>query len=774
MTVAPVAIGKASNRPHSLASIAPGNSVSAMPTSSMRRLLKHWLGAFGALALLISFAPAAWSQVLFADGFEAQFNIPQNDAEAARFLNQATFGATPSEIAAVRAQGISAFLDAQLNSATVTLSRPWLEAYITTLGVNAAVSRDDRIHRWFNVAVTAPDQVRQRVAWALSQLIVVSDQHDTLGQYPVLMAEWNDLLVRNALGNYRTLLREATMSPMMGRWLTTLRNRKFELQRVTVGGNLSHYTAGNNGVQPDENYAREIMQLFSIGLLRRNSDFSLFDGDPGTPGVQPVPTYDEDTISTLARVFTGLSHDCSGDATVAGVTINRACQHTSTPAVPCVGVSCRFTNAGALFGNNPPLEQRLSGSNTDRGLLHPDWYRPMVCYPRYNDNGRDTSGADLPDPDNPPPLNQPLPAGSPHPDKVLLIAGTTPLIIGPSVINGLNPLNCHRTSNGGTSPLTAAEMDACVAYCEGGINSAVDLLFNHPNTPVMVARTLIQRLVTSNPTPDYISRVSAVFVNNGSGVRGDMKAVIKALLTDREARQPFNFPGQPVNFGKSHEPMLKLVQVWRSMGAVSGDTGVFPAGNVLEGQPARRRWGPANPQDAYVQRPLGSATVFNFYEPDYQQPGAITGAGLFSPEFQIIHEVSSVATANDLYSRFCAGYGSNNCSGAFTLPTDRAYFPTATVDSWPTTDTTDATALTLYIEFLNTRVFDGTMSGTMLPANSCAQGVGTGTKGTLYALLRCTPGLSQITGGTAQDRDRRRKLYLLHLASISPEFNTQR
>lgn len=736
---------------------------------SRRRPFRTLMGGTLALGLWL-FSHAAPAQQIFADGFEDAFNIAADDAQAARFLNQATFGATAAHIGAVRAQSISGFLDSQLNLATVTLSRPWLEAYITSLPGTTSVSNDDRIHRWFDVAVTAPDQVRQRVAYALSQLIVVSDRHDTLGNFPVMMAEWNDLLVRNALGNYRTLLREATLSPMMGRWLTTMRNRKFELQRVTSGGNLSHYTAGNNGVQPDENYAREIMQLFSIGLVRRNLDFSLFDGDAGTAGVQTVPTYDEDTISTLARVFTGLSHGCTGNAVVAGVNIARNCANTNAPATPCTGFSCRFSNASALFNNDPPVEIRLPGSNLDRGLLHPDWYLPMACYPRYHDNGRDTSGADLPDPENPPPLNLPLPAGSPYPDKVILIAGATPLIIGPSTINGANPLNCHRT--GDPSPLSAAEMNACVAYCDNSIDAAVDLLFNHPNTPTIVARTLIQRLVTSNPTPAYIQRVAAVFVNNGSGVRGDLKAVVRTLLLDVEARRPYNHPQQATNFGKAHEPMLKLVQTWRSLGAVSGDTGVFPAGNVLAGQPSRRRWGPTNPQDVYAQRPLGSNTVFNFYEPDYQQPGAITTAGLFSPEFQIIHEVSSVAVANDLYTRLCAGY--NNCNGVFALPTDRGYFPTAVVDSWPTTDSTDATALTLFIEFLNTRIFDGTMSGTMLPANSCAQGVGTGTKGTLYNVLRCTPGLSQITGGTALDRDRRRKLYLLHLSVISPDFNTQR
>ncbi len=745
------------------------------------RLPKLMVALAGATYAMTALPVIAGTEDVFSNSFETPFNTPANDAEAARFLNQATFGATAADITQVKNLSISGWLDAQLNSATTTLSRPWLEAYTVTLGANTSISQNDRLHRWFNVAVTAPDQLRQRVAYSLSQILVTSDQNDVLANYPIMMAEYNDIMVRNAFGNYRTLMEEVTLSPMMGRYLTTMRNRKFEL--VPQGNPIQYYTAGNSGVQPDENYAREIMQLFSIGLVRRNDDFSLFDGDSGTAGIQTVPTYDEDTISTLARVFTGLSHDCSGNQLVAGVTINRNCAPTTGPT--CTGQLCRFANASALFGNDPPLETRLSGSNSDRGLLHPDWYRSMVCYPRYHDNGRDTSGNVLADPNNPPPLNPPpntpgMPAGSPEPDKIITINGTTPLQISPSVINGASPLNCHRTGN--PSPLSQAEMDACVAYCNNNIDAAIDMLFNHPNTPVMVSRQLIERLVTSNPSPEYIQRVTAVFKDNGVGVRGDLKAVIRAILLDTEARQPPSTPGQPVNFGKVREPLLKLVALWRSMGAVSADTGTFPVGNPLSGQPARRRWGPIDntPQDAYSQRPFGAPTVFNFFLPDYQQPGPVSStgldgspsaAGLFSPELQIIHEVSTITASNDLFGRICAGYGgtNNNCSGAFTAPTDRAYFPVATVDSWPAVTTPDQ-----LIEFYNTRLLGGTMSGTMLTGNTCPQGVGTGTKGTLYYLMRCQNLATTITGGTQTDRDRRAKLYILHLVAVSPEFATQK
>jgi uncharacterized protein (DUF1800 family) len=727
-------------------------------------------------AFLLTFAflsvPAQAQDAIFTDSYELAFDVPASNAEAARFLNQASFGATPADIALVRQVGVSGWISQQIANPTVTLSRNWMEQYGTTLPSGTELSQDDRVQRWYQVAATAPDQLRQKIAYALSQLVVISDRDATLGGEEVMMAEWNDILVRNALGNYRDLLVQTTYSPMMGVYLTTRRNRKFELVRTTgAGGVLTGYTAGNNGVQPDENYAREIQQLFSIGLVVRNNDFSLVDGDPGTPGIQAVPTYDEETISTLARVFTGLGHNCTGDRTIPGtsVTIPRTCAPTGGSCPANDPTLCRFSNAATLFGATPPRQP-----GTQQGLVHPDFYEPMVCYPRYNDNGLDTSGAELPDPDSPP---FPVPAGSPPRDKTIVINGSAPLVIGPSLQpGGSTPLNCHATGNPPT--LTQAQRQACVAYCEGNINASVDLLFNHPNTPPMVARTLIQRLVTANPSPAYIARVAQAFIDNGSGVRGDLRAVVRAIFFDIEARRPANDPAQPVDFGKPREPMLKMVQTWRNFGFVSGDTANLPSG-----QPSRRRWGPNNPQDAFQQRPLGAPSVFNFYEPDYRQPGLIADRDLYSPEFQITHEVSTVTASNELFSRICSGYGGggNNCSGGVAIgigiansPNDRAFLPSAVIDTFPTTNTTDPVALANVVEFYNERMLGGTMTGTMNPANTCISGVGTGTKGALYFLLRCGGGLSTITGGTAAEQNRRRHLYLMHLISISPDYNTQR
>jgi uncharacterized protein (DUF1800 family) len=738
----------------------------------------------------------------FADGFELPFNFPANDAEAARFLNQATFGATASDITAVRQQSISVWLENQLNSGTTTLSRPWLEAYAASLPAGSSINQDDRMHRWFDVAVTSPDQVRQRVAWALAQIVITSDTDEFLNGKPVQMAEWNDIIVRNALGNYRQLMQDVTYSPMMGRYLTTLRNRKFELQRGGTAQNPT-FTAGNNGVQPDENYAREVMQLFSIGLLVRGGDFYQTFPDPQDPNGS-VSTYDEEAISNLARVFTGLTYGCTqGPVSVGGVTMSRNCGANNTA---CTGPGCRFTNPGMFF-NDPPGDIVA----TNRGLEHPDWYGPMVCYPRYNDNGRDTSGATLEDPNS---SSFTLPTGSPAPNKTVDLNATSGLVnltVGPSTFpaGSLNPLNCHNTAP--NLSLTAEQQQACVTYCEGNINSAIQALFDHPNTPPMVARQMIQRLVTSNPTSGYVQRVAAAFTDNGSGMRGDMKALVRAILLDVEARRPFNDPATSVNFGKPREPMLKLVGLWRKFGAVSGDTALFPAtnpqgltANPLAGQPYRRRWGPTAPQDLYQQRPYGAPSVFNFYEPDYRQPGQVADAGLFSPELQIIHEVSGVSAANDLYARICAGYGgaNGNCSsGALTggpsntPPNDRAYFPIAQIDllpavaplsSNPSTEPTLAQDMAL-INFFNARMMGGTMSGADVTTFNC-QNSQPGMKWQLMNALRCGasspsgPGINEAvnggtngtTGGDRDARERRKALYLMHLISVSPEYSFQR
>jgi len=608
---------------------------------------------------------------------------------------------------------------------------------------------------------------------------------------------------------------------MMGKYLTTLRNRKFELVRTGTAPNFAFSCNATNCIQPDENYPREIMQLFSIGLLVRGDDFYTTFPDAQNPVVGALrTTYAEDDISNLARVFTGLSYGCTQGITrvaptflngnpnnppIGGVPISTNCG--AAEATPCFGDSCRFTGANRLALQRTPPGDILITPATSRGLVHPDMYRPMVCYPRYNDTGRDTSGAQFENPA----AGFTLPPGTPAAEKVIRLGSASAdrvLEIDPAVDSDGTPVNCHLTwAAGGAALLTPAQQQACINYCEGNINAAVDLLFQHPNTPVMVARQLVQRLVTSNPTPGYIQRVASAFVNNGAGQRGDMKAVVRAILQDAEARRPLSDPATPAGFGKPREPMLKMVALWRHFGGVSGDTETFAAtnpqggaDNPLAGQPRLRRWGTSTPELVFQQRPLGAPSVFNFYEPDYKAPGAVTTAGLFSPELQIVHEVTAVESANELLARICSGYGggNNNCGAGTTLgapgavgtPNDRAYFPSAQINLIPSVAQVhrDQPLVPLQndidlIEFLNTRMMGGAMSG-IIPANPiCPSSTGTGMKGALINVLRCSGGLNTAlnggaapgtTGGTQDERRRRKALYLMHLITISPEYNTQR
>ena len=206
----------------------------------------------------------------------------------------------------------------------------------------------------------------------------------------------------------------------------------------------------------------------------------------------------------------------------------------------------------------------------------------------------------------PEPASDPsLPAGSPPPNKDVLCPqhqhrhriAHDPAQLRP----GFVPLNCHQTG----ASVPADVQQQCIDYCEGSINQALDLLFNHPNTEVMVARQLIQRLVTSNPTAGYVQRVAQKFANNGAGVRGDMKATVRAVLMDAEARRPFNAANQPLNFGKVREPMLKQVALWRHFNAISGDTALLPGDQPAgwQRQPARRPARPASLE--HQQQPAG-------------------------------------------------------------------------------------------------------------------------------------------------------------------------
>lgn len=493
-------------------------------TSSIRA---RWCRRLGAL-LFACAASLAQAQLghrpdaIWRHGFEAVSAGPFTDAEAARFLNQATFGATLADIAHLRAVGYDAWFAEQF-AETPSYEAPYLD---WVMAQNQGVYQQQRLEAWLihSIGLFDPseplrvhkDQLRQRVAFALSEIFVVSDQNPGLLLQAWSTASWYDMLVANAFGNYRELLEDVTLHPAMGVYLSMVGNRKPDAVL---------------NIRPDENYAREILQLFSIGLKQLN-----LDGSPVLSGGQPVPTYNQATVRGFAHVFTGWNfNDCS------------------TGGYPdCAGDY-----------HNP-----WSSAVRD----------PMLPFEAYHDT-----------------------------------TTTKQLLVYPNA----------QPPGGVLAPGGTAQQELAVA---------LDNIAKHPNVGPFMAKLLIQRLVTSNPTPAYVARVATVFNDNGSGVRGDLRAVIKAILLDPEAR--YGYSGANADrYGKLREPMLKLVQLWR----ITAPRSVNGRINLL-----------IDPSLWYGQAPLRSPSVFNFFRPTFQQPGEIRDLGLFSPEFQIATDTMLVATPNDL------------------------------------------------------------------------------------------------------------------------------
>lgn len=440
---------------------------------------------------------------------------------AARLLQQTTFGATQDSLLEVLNKGESAWLQEQLNAAP-TLHLPLLDQRFISLGWEATPEPEldgaDGYYRdlqrsdiWWEVALGGQDQLRQRVAYALSQVFVISNVSDVLYNDTRGIASYQDLLLQHAFGNYRQLLEAVTLHPMMGEYLSMVRNEKANPTK---------------NIRPDENFARELMQLFSIGLVELNLDGSVKQDAHG----KPIPTYNQDTIKAFARVFTGWNF----------ATTEHWWQWTSD----AIGEAL-----------------------------------PMKAYQEIHDTGAKTL------------LNQTtLPAGQ------------------------------------------TAEQD---------MTMAMDNIFNHPNVAPFISQQLIQRLVTSNPSAAYVERIARVFNDNGLAVRGDLQAVVRRILTDPEARH--GHTQHPDTFGKLREPILQIANIWRTFNA-QGIAVLHQDNNTVAGKRIRF----LGSERKIGQRPYGAFSVFNFYRPDYAQPGAIETAELVAPEFQIHSESVMVAKTNAL------------------------------------------------------------------------------------------------------------------------------
>ncbi|WP_295493508.1 DUF1800 domain-containing protein [Sphingorhabdus sp. EL138] len=459
---------------------------------------------------------------------------PATDGEAARFILKASLAATEPEIADIRSVGYVAWLDKQMD---IPISQTGV-AWLSSRGYDQ-VTADEFYHRdsladymaW-NQLITTPDPVRKRLAYALSQFFVVSTNGIEITWRSNAMAAYWDVLNRHALGNFRQLLEDVTLNPAMGVYLSTLDNRKEDTRTGRV---------------PDENYAREVMQLFTIGLNELNNDGTRKTGTTG----QPIETYTSSDVSNLARVFTGYSYDYSN--------------LVRTPSV-------RFPSQLV-----EPVESVIRPMTSDTTR----WSRPQTS--------------------------------SEHSMLEKTFLGTT----------------------------IPANTDAPTS-----MKLALDTLFNHPNVGPFFSKQMIQRLVTSNPSAAYVDRVAKIFNNNGAGVRGDLRAVFKAILLDDEATNAAGLTSP--TFGKVREPVLRFIQWARNFGATSR-TGNWTIANL------------ANPGTSLGQSPLRAPSVFNFYRPGYVPANtAIATNALVAPEFQIVTAVSVAGYINFMASTIGSVNGVNN------------------------------------------------------------------------------------------------------------------
>ena len=449
-------------------------------------------------------------------------NIIPDTLGAARCLSQATLGADYEEIISVTNNGIHNWIDEQISLPYTSYYNVYRSIYdsitykMSLVGdgslVDSSRRRDYMDYAFYQKLFTEDDALRQRMALALSQILVVSMNNSQFSQRGFALSSYYDVLYEGAFGNFRDLIYNVTMHPAMGVYLSHFHNKKTDLVKGTF---------------PDENYAREIMQLFSIGLLELNIDGSIKkDANENT-----FPTYTIEDVQELAKVFTGLS--------------GGAYDLLKKP---------ELTGQALKFG---------------RGFNNYDLTVPMIMFDEQHEPGI----------------------------KVMC--------------------------TGDTIPAGQTGMQ--------DINQAIDILFNHPNVGPFIGKRLIQHLVKSNPTPAYIKRVATAFNDNGNGVRGDLGAVLKAILLDPEALEC----GTEIDStgGKLIQPIERFTNLFLGFN-IDSDSGKF----------WWREFSQLFPK--LEQGFYGSPTVFNFFTPFYAEDKVVSPAELVSPEFQILHSTSSIHYIN--------------------------------------------------------------------------------------------------------------------------------
>lgn len=515
-------------------------------------------------------------------------------AEAARLAKQASFGPTPELIDRIVAlKSAEAWIDEQLGLRSSTYAdiaaRPVATNYCAAMAGQDLTNcnRDNysvvpMAMRFYANATGQDDQLRQRVAFALSQIVVASDLevHTTAG-----LATYNQILLNNAFGNYRDILAAITLNPFMGNFLDMV---------------------DSNKTTPNENYARELIQLFSVGTVMLHPD--------GTPQVDvagaPIAAYSNTDIKEVARALTGWTY------------------------------------------------ARLDGAPVTDGSKI-DYARPMILYPARFDTGAKT-------------------------------------FLGKTI-----PANSSQQAN---------------------IDAVLDTVFNHPNTGPSISKRLIQQLVIANPTPAYVGRVSAVFANNGAGVRGDLKAVVKAILTDSEARGASQLPG------KVKEPVLLATSLARAIGFKSDGYALYTRDSGMG------------------QRPFSAPSVFNYYPYDFPLP---LGDGAVSPVSRLMTTSTSIARHNFVYDWTVGG---EQTRGEFQ-PQAVIAGSTGTQLDWATWQTL-ASDETKLLDRINLVLLNGTMTAAQRQALSSA--------------------MAAVKNNDLAVQARKRVQVALYVAASSPMFQVDR
>ncbi len=474
-----------------------------------------------------NYTPQYWSQTASGDKTINSVGLEGPQMEAARFLSQATLGSDMATIQLVAKEGIEAWIDDQqakpFNPMLDRMNQVWAEViewYLVNGGdpeeINYRPSWTIFNYTWWENHMKSDDLLRQKVALALSEIFVISFDSNLNG-FGDGLSDYYDVLLKNSFGNFEDLLYDVSVHPCMGYFLSHLNNPR-EIPQENI--------------HPDENYAREIMQLFTVGLYELNPDGTRKTDDQG----HWIPTYDQTDIKELAKVFTGLG---VGDVV-----------------------------------DNEWTDQPYFGLD----IYIADMTVPMIMYPEWHQPGPKT------------------------------------LLNGYVIPEGQTGLK--------------------------DIKDAVHQLFLHPNVGPFIGKQLIQRLVTSNPSPEYVARISAVFADNGAGTRGDLAAVVKAILMDPEARTCAASENE--SFGKLREPFARYTHFTK---AIPVEQAYGRYWNVAYGF-----------YEATNQMPLASRTVFNFFLPDFQPIGPIADNGLVGPEFQIHNSRTSVEYINQVNDWAVWGY----------------------------------------------------------------------------------------------------------------------